>query len=57
MTIPQLQNNDELPAGEHPASLDEVEMVYGSSTERRKELMKGLRSEPKGIIVVKLGEL
>lgn len=43
MTIPKLQGNSELPEGEHLASLDEIEVVYGSFTGRRKELMKGLR--------------
>jgi len=43
MTIPKLQDNSELPEGEHLASLDEIEAVYGSFTGRRKELMKGLR--------------
>lgn len=43
MNIPALQENGELPPGEHEASLDEVEMVYGTSTDRRKLLMRGLR--------------
>ena len=43
MSIPKLQANSELPRGEHLASLDEVEAVYGSSNERRKMLMQGLR--------------
>ncbi|MBT6457910.1 MAG: hypothetical protein HOK37_20515 [Gammaproteobacteria bacterium] len=43
MNIPALQANGELPPGEHKASLDEVEAVYGSSTDRRKLLMFGLR--------------
>jgi Family of unknown function (DUF6932) len=43
MSIPALQENGELPPGEHQASLDEVEMIYGSSTDRRKLLMRGLR--------------
>lgn len=42
MGIPALQANGELPPGEHPASLDEVEAMYGSSTDRRKLLMRGL---------------
>ncbi len=43
MSIPKLQGNSELPAGEHQATLEEVELVYGTSTDRRKALMKGLR--------------
>ncbi|MEE8059807.1 MAG: hypothetical protein V3T17_18545 [Pseudomonadales bacterium] len=43
MSIPALQNNGELPPGEHKATLDEVEEVYGCSTDRRKLLMRGLR--------------
>ncbi|MBN4080678.1 hypothetical protein JYT31_03335 [Beggiatoa alba] len=43
MAIPMLQENGELPPGEHQASLDEVETVYGSSTDRRKRLIRGLR--------------
>lgn len=42
MSIPKLQDNNELPPGEHLASLQEVEMVYGVSTERRVSLMSGL---------------
>ena len=42
MGIPKIQSNDELPAGEHLASLQEIELIYGSSSGRRKELMKGL---------------
>ena len=43
MSIPALKSNGELPEGEHCASLDEVERVYGSSTDRRKLMMRGLR--------------
>lgn len=42
MNIPKLQANGELPKGEHPASLEEVGVIYGSSNDRRKQLMKGL---------------
>lgn len=42
MSIPNLQDNNELPAGEYSASLMEVEHIYGLSTKRRKELMRGL---------------
>lgn len=43
MSIPPLQENGELPPGEHQASVDQVERVFGCSTERRKSLMRGLR--------------
>lgn len=43
MEIPTLQKNGELPPGEHKASLDEIEVIYGSSGEQRKKLMQGLR--------------
>jgi hypothetical protein len=43
MNIPPLQANGELPPGEHPATLDEIEQVYGSSNDRRRLLMRGLR--------------
>jgi hypothetical protein len=43
MGIPALQKNGELPPGEHQASLDEIEQVYGSLNECRKLLMRGLR--------------
>ncbi len=43
MSVPALQANGELPPGEHQASLDEVEAMFGSSTHRRKLLMRGLR--------------
>lgn len=43
MDIPALQENGELPPGEHSATVDNVEAVFGSSTGRRKLLMRGLR--------------
>ena len=42
MGIPNLKNNNELPAGEHIATLSEVEARYGLSSGRRKWLMRGL---------------
>jgi len=42
VSIPALQENGELPPGEHQATLGEVEVVYGSSTDCRKLLMRGL---------------
>lgn len=44
MPIPAFKSNGELPPGEHRASLLEVEEVFGTSTDRRKDLMIGLRS-------------
>jgi len=44
VSIPELQTNGELPPGEHKATVDEVEIVFGSSSDRRKYLMQGLRS-------------
>ena len=43
MAIPGRKDNGELVAGEHEATLDEVETVYGCSSDRRKLLMRGLR--------------
>ena len=43
MDIPTLQGNGELPPGEHPATVDDVEAVFGSSIGRRRLLMRGLR--------------
>lgn len=43
MSIPALQKNGELPPGEHLASLDEIEAIYGVLNERRRSLMQGLR--------------
>ena len=43
MAIPPLQINGELPPGEHPATLSEIEVVYGSANDQRKLLMHGLR--------------
>ena len=43
MAIPGLNDNGELEEGEHEATLDEVEAVYGLSTDQRKRLMRGLR--------------
>ena len=34
--------NGELPEGQHLATLDEVEKFFGSSSERRRKLMRGL---------------
>lgn len=42
MTIPTLNNNGELPFGEHQATLGEIEEKYGLHSARRKQLMKGL---------------
>ena len=44
MPIPKLQDNNELPPGEHLACLKEIDLVYGVATERRKELMEGLQN-------------
>ena len=44
MDIPALQENGELPPGEYPATVNDVEAVFGSSTGRRKLLMRGLRA-------------
>ena len=43
MSIPPIQENGELPPGEHQASLNEIETIYGCSSDRRKRLMSGLR--------------
>ena len=43
MLIPALQKNGELPPGEHQASLEELESVFGTATDRRRLLMRGLR--------------
>jgi len=43
MSIPALQESGELPLGEYQASLDEIETIFGTSTDRRKLLMRGLR--------------
>ncbi len=42
MTIPELQENGELPPGEHLATIDEIRKAYGSSSLQRKILMSGL---------------
>jgi len=44
MVIPEFQSNGELPAGEHNASLDEVEDRFGQQNVQRKMLMDGLRT-------------
>lgn len=49
MSIPELQTNGELPPGEHIATLDEVEAVYGVSTFRRQQLMLCLRDAAKNM--------
>ena len=42
MTIPLFNGNGELVAGEHHATLKEIEKDFGLSSERRKNLMRGL---------------
>lgn len=42
MSIPRLNKNGELPDGIHKATLNEVEVVFGTQTDRRKLLMTGL---------------
>ncbi len=51
MSIPALQENGELPPGQHQASLEEVETVFGFSTERRKRLMQGLRDAVSNLVL------
>lgn len=43
MAIPALNDNGELVEGEHEATLNEVEAVYGLSSARRELLMRDLR--------------
>ena len=43
MPIPLLING-ELPVGEHIATIDEVEMIFGIQNDRRKNLMTGLKN-------------
>lgn len=47
MSIPLLLSTGELPEGEHIATLDEVEKEFGASSDRRIELMQGLRRAAK----------
>ena len=42
MLLDSTNANGELPEGEHLATLDEVEKFLGSSSERRRKLMRGL---------------
>jgi hypothetical protein len=42
MPLPILENGI-LPPGEHLATLDEVEIIFGSQNDRRQNLMRGLR--------------
>ena len=41
--IPPFDKNGYLPPGIHPATLDEIQERFGSSSEMRKELMRSLR--------------
>ena len=43
MPIPDFNAKGELPAGEHNATLDDIEVRYGRASRRRKALMNGLR--------------
>lgn len=49
MSIPAFKKNGELPVGEHQASLSEIENRFGKSTEKRKNLMKKLKSAAKNL--------
>lgn len=42
MGIPPLQVNGELPPGEHAATLNEIESMFGKTNDQRKHLMFGL---------------
>lgn len=44
MAIPALNDNGELPPGEYDATLDEIETQFGNANQRRRTLMKGLRT-------------
>lgn len=44
MAIPALNKPGELVSGEHEATLDQVEAVFGHSHDRRRRLMRGLRN-------------
>lgn len=44
MPIPELEENGELPAGIHIATIKEVEQKFGTSSARRKLLVSGLRT-------------
>jgi hypothetical protein len=41
--IPALTANGELPPGEHPATMSEIETAFGNQSDRRKSLMTGLK--------------
>ena len=43
MLLGSTNANGELAGGQHLATLDEVEKFFGSSAERRRKLMRGLR--------------
>lgn len=43
MPIPELNSRGELPEGIHTASVTEIEIAFGKSTERRQKLMFGLK--------------
>lgn len=44
MAIPALNRHGELASGEHEATLDEIEAIFGYSPDRRKRLIQGLRN-------------
>lgn len=43
MPIPSLNQNGELPPGDHVATMSEVEIAFGASSDRRKHLTDGLK--------------
>ena len=42
--LPKLNENGELPPGEHECEVHEIDSAFGSSNERRAHLMKGLKN-------------
>ena len=44
MAIPKLNSNGELPPGIYISTVAEVELIFGSTSERRKKLMAGLKT-------------
>ena len=54
MDISALQENGELPPGEHPATVDDIEAESGLPFPEFFQVNR--EGEPKGIIVIRLGD-
>jgi len=49
MGIPNLNEYGELPAGEHPTTLEQIKNIFGQHSDQRQKLMRGLLEAVKNL--------